>query len=139
MAEKKTTYLLEMKDGSKKKITVPSEWRVTFGALYPGKEANHSKTGLRFYSGNKQHAVFTEVESFRDMSIQIEEENIKKQQETFYKDTPDGKKSFVVEGTVREWVNPDAPGATSSQEFLKGLPLRDDDRIPTTNTETRRK
>lgn len=107
-----------MKDGSEKKVTVPAEWKVTFGALYPGKEANHSKTGLRFYSGAKQHAVFTEVESFRDTNIKIEEKRTKTQQETFYKDTPNGKKSFIVEGKVSEWVDPDAPQTTGDMPKL---------------------
>lgn len=123
MTEAKTTYLLVMKDGSQKKVTVPTAWKVTFGALYPGKEANSGKTGLRFYSsGNKQHAVFTDVEYFRDTSIAIEERVTKTQQETFYKDTTEGKKSYVVEGKVSEWQNPDAPGKTEISPEFKGLP-----------------
>lgn len=119
MATATITYLLTMKDGSEKKVTVPAAWKVTFGALYPGREANHSKTGLRFYSsGNKQHAVFTDVESFRDTGIAIEEKRTKTQQETFYKDTPEGKKSYIVEGKVSEWVNPDAPQKTTEMPKL---------------------
>lgn len=122
MKEETTTYLLYMKDGSQKKVTVPSSWKVTFGALYPGKEANHGKTGLRFYSGtNKQHAVFTEVESFRDASIKFEERVTTSKEETFYKGDGEQRKAVVVEGQVHEWINPDEPRPQADQKALRDL------------------
>lgn len=123
----KTTFMLIMKDGTKRKVTVPEDWKVTFGPLMPGsKDASHNSsaaTALRFYTGkDRQKAVFTGVESFRDMSIGMEEEVVKTQAETFYKDTPEGKKQFIVEGNVREWQNPDAPKARPNEMALEGLP-----------------
>lgn len=110
----KCTYLLMMKDGTKQKVTVPSHWKVTFGNLTPGNNGhNASPVSIRFYDGVHQKAVFTNLESFRDLSIGIEEEVVKTQAETFYKDTPQGKRQVVMEGTVREWRNPDAPVVAS--------------------------
>lgn len=117
-----TTYLLYMEDGSQKKVTVPASWKVTFGALYPGKEANHGKTGLRFYSAtSKQHAVFTNVSSFRDASIKLEERVTTRKEETFYKGDGDNQKAVVVEGQVHEWVNPDEPRPQNKQAALRDL------------------
>lgn len=116
-SEAKTTYLLIMKDGSKQKITCPTKWSITFGPLCPGtKDFNGSSaTSLRFRDGSHQKAVFTGVESFRDMSIGIEEEINKTQQETFYKHDENGEeKQVIVEGTVKEWINPDAPRRTTT-------------------------
>ncbi len=106
----KTTYLLEMKDGSQKKITIPSNWVLTFGALIPGSQSNMGKLGLRVRCGTQQKAVFQDVESFRDTSMEIEERITTVKEETFYKDDGKGdRKAVVVEGKVHEWVNPDSP------------------------------
>jgi len=113
----KITYLLNMKNGTQQKVTIPATWKVTFGPLSPGSK-DHSvnssgATSLRFYSSNdRQRACFTGVESFRDMSIAIEEKVTKTQEETFFKDTPGGRKSVVVEGRVSQWRNPDEPQPT---------------------------
>lgn len=116
-----TTYFLSMRDGTKQKITCPTKWKITFGPLVPGsKDGNLNGSGatsLRFYDGTHQKAVFTGVESFRDMSIGIEVEVEKVQQETFYKDAEDGeKKQVIVEGRTREWINPDAPSTRTRTE-----------------------
>ena len=114
-AETQTTYLLIMKDGTKQKITCPTKWTLTFGPLCPGsKDAGYngaSSTSLRIRDGQHQKAVFTGVESFRDMSMGIETEVTKTKQETFYKDDEEtgGKKQVIVEGSIKEWINPDAP------------------------------
>jgi len=105
----KTTYLLEMKDGSQKKITIPSNWVLTFGALIPGSQSNMGKLGLRVRCGTQQKAVFQDVESFRDTSMEIEERITTVKEETFYKGDGDNKKAVVVEGKVHEWINPDSP------------------------------
>ncbi len=113
-----TTYLLELKGGERQKITVPSAWKVTFGLFAPGSQDNRGRSALRFYEGSKenQRAVFCDVESFRDMSIAIEVEITKTQDETLSKETPEGLKHFVVSATVKEWRNPDQSVAPA-QEF----------------------
>lgn len=109
MSEKEVIYQMVMKDGSLKKVTVPDDWTVTFGALYPGKDGNAGRTGLRFWKGKQQKAVFTDVESFRDMSIKIEERVTTTKEETYYKGDDQNKKAVVVEAQVHEWINPDEP------------------------------
>jgi hypothetical protein len=116
-----TTYLLIMKDGTKQKITCPTKWTLTFGPLCPGTKGEYNgsnATSLRIREGAHQKAVFTGVESFRDTSMGIEVEISKTQQETFYRDDPEGgdKKQVIVEGSVKEWINPDAPKPTRKPE-----------------------
>jgi hypothetical protein len=120
--EEMTTYFVSRKGGNDQKITVPASWKVTFGPLHPGsKDHNASQTStLRFYEAlNKQRAVITDVVSFRDMSIKVEEKRTTVKQQTLHKNTPHGDKAVVVEGRVEEWVNPDAPqqGDTNSEFF----------------------
>ncbi len=111
-----TTFLLEMKDGSQKKITIPSDWTLTFGALVPGSQHNLGKLGLRVRKGQSQKAVFQDVESFRDTSMQIEERVTTVKEETFYKGDGENKKAVVVEGKVHEWINPDAPRPQAEEQ-----------------------
>ena len=118
-----TTYLVSRAKGNDVKITVPASWKVTFGPLNPGSKnlAGNGAPALRFYeSENRQRAVITDVLSFRDMSIKVEEKRTNVKQQVLSKDTPHGKKNVVVEGRVEEWVNPDEPqhsGAT--EEFFR--------------------
>lgn len=118
-----TTYLLTLKNGNLQKITVPSAWKVTFGPIAPGSKSFESNGGagmcLRFYEDqSKQRAVFTDVKSFRDMSIAIEERVTKTQQQRMKKQTPQGEKDFVVEAKVSQWVDPDREEGDVPDEFL---------------------
>ena len=63
----------------RQRITVPDTYKVTFGAVVPGsaKSAGSSYNsggwGLRIWeSADKQRAVFSDVVSFRDLSIPLE-------------------------------------------------------------------
>jgi hypothetical protein len=109
-----TTYLLLMNDGTRQKITCPTEWTVTFGPLMPGSQNkdynSHKSIALRVRDGQRQKAVFTNVESFRDMSMAIEAEVSKTKEETFFREEDGEKKQVIVQGSIKEWVNPDAPG-----------------------------
>lgn len=113
-SEVDVVYLLQMEDGSQKKVTVPGDWKVTFGPLTPGQkgEPSHGAKALRFWTGkDRQRAVFTGVASFRDMSIPVEEKITKTQAETYYKGEGDNRKAVNVEVAASEWVNPDEPRA----------------------------
>ena len=119
---KTITYLIEFQDNTQRKVTVPADWNVTFGALVPGSTSNMGKWGLRFWKGTQQKAVFQGVESFRDMAIEIEERITQVKKETFYKDDGEGgKKAVVVEGKVHEWVNPDNPRPQKNVPALRDL------------------
>jgi hypothetical protein len=44
------------------------------------------------------------------MSMAIETEVTKTKEETFYRDEDGEKKQVIVQGAIKEWTNPDAPG-----------------------------
>lgn len=111
--KKEVTYLIEFENGKKQKITVPSNWKVTFGPAAVGVNAEkYSKKmplALRFYeNGEKQRAIFTDVANFRDMSIKIEEERIDVQQKDGYMECEGRRKRVNFQATSRQWVDPDA-------------------------------
>jgi len=59
------------------KVTIPAEWKVTFGAfqMAGGRYGEHpsGSPALRIYEAeNKQRACFVGVRCFRDMSIPLE-------------------------------------------------------------------
>ena len=83
------TYLIVHEDGTRRKITIPSTWRVTFGPAArggnmpkrPGGPSYKMPMALRFYENDtQQRAIFTDVVSFRDMSIPIQEEGSEQMQ-----------------------------------------------------------
>ena len=109
-----TTYLIEKENGKRFKITVPSEWKVTFGPAARGLDGKKSGASykiplaLRFYENEtKQRAIFTDVVSFRDMSIPIaiEEEDI--QEKHGYTEVDGKRHSTVFQAKVKRWANPD--------------------------------
>lgn len=121
-----TTYLLDLGNGNKRRITVPTAWKVTFGPAVPFSGKDRGYTGsersgyaLRFYEGNKenQRAIFTDVRAFRDQSLAVEEMVTRTKHQTVRKSTEHGVKDVMVEARVTEWINPDAPASTP-QEFL---------------------
>lgn len=114
--EEKTTYLVEFVNDTKKKITVPSNWKVTFGPIVRSATSNPTSerwreknpVALRFYEHDtRQRAIFTGVKSFRDMSIKIEEERITTQNKVGSIDIEGAKKNVNIKAETREWVNPD--------------------------------
>jgi hypothetical protein len=68
------SYLVVTKDGELR-VTVPENWKVTYGPIAPGTRGWNGVQNLaiRFYeSAEKQRAIFTDVISFRDLSIKVE-------------------------------------------------------------------
>lgn len=120
-----TSYLMHLPGGKMRRITVPSEWKVTFGPLVPPREGNdryQQKTfALRFYEGEtKQRALFTDVLSFYDESLAIQERVTKVKQQVVNKNAPGGKTGMVVEARITEWRDPLAPEAESTDgKFLQ--------------------
>lgn len=113
-SDQQVTYLFLMDDNSERKVTVPADWNVTFGALIPGSQSNAGRIALRIWKGKQQKAVFEGVKGFRDMSIPIEEKITKTQAETYYKGEGDNRKAVNVEVAASEWVNPDKPREQSA-------------------------
>ena len=66
------TYEITFSDRGPMRITIPATWKVTYGAVVPGSKIGGTY-GLRIWeTGEKQRAVWANVESFRDLSIQTE-------------------------------------------------------------------
>lgn len=113
------TYIITHEDGTRRKITVPESWKVTFGPATRG-DRGQSRSGslkmpmaLRFYeSDTKQRAIFTDVVSFRDSSIKIEEEKIHVEEKDGYTECEGVRKRTTFQATVKEWINPDTEQGT---------------------------
>lgn len=120
-----TTYLLNMADGTRQKITVPKHFQMTFGPLVPGAKEPHlngrQALVLRIWEGCKenQRACISGVLGFRDMTLSVEVEVTTSQEEVVRRHTEDGEKNVVMRGEVREWKNPDSPGPTKIPEVPK--------------------
>ena len=70
MADK--TYIIK-KQHEVLKITVPEEWKVTYGPIQPGSREYGGGNYVRFYESDKQQrAVFANVLEFVEDSIKIE-------------------------------------------------------------------
>ncbi len=63
---------------------------------------------LRFYeSETKQRAIFTDVVSFRDTSIKIEEKLVRIQEKDGYVECEGTRKRTTFQAKTTEWINPD--------------------------------
>lgn len=72
--EEMRTLLVEEANGKKFKITIPSDYKVTFGTAGGNRAAGGSWGGnqLRIYEAeSKQRACFVGVQSFRDLSLDL--------------------------------------------------------------------
>jgi hypothetical protein len=119
------TYILTLVGGNVRKITIPSNWKLTFGQLVPhtlrATNGGSSQVALRLYEGTKENlrAVYTDVISFRDDSFSVMEKRTQVQRKASQKQTSQGMKDVVVEARVTEWVNPDSEDDTDTpSEFL---------------------
>lgn len=114
MANEKKTYLIEKEDGTRMKITVPADWKVTFGPAAKG--TNHAPSGrqfkmplaLRFYeSETKQRAIFTDVVSFRDLSIPVEVEKTDVQEKDGFTEVDGVRQRTTFQVKTKKWTDPD--------------------------------
>jgi hypothetical protein len=82
------TLLVFENGGNRFKIDIPVDWKITFGAFQQGKYGGEGGYALRIYeSENKQRACFTNVRSFRDLSLPI----------TRFVKTEEGQESWVTD------------------------------------------
>ncbi len=108
------TYILTLRNGNLRKVTVPATWKTTFGPTVPferkGGGFNSGESwALRFYEGAKENlrAIFTDVASFYDESIEIMERVTSTQRKVTQRATRQGMKDVLVEARVTEWKRPD--------------------------------
>jgi hypothetical protein len=126
------TLILRLKNGDTRKLTIPIDWKLTFGSVVPhapGGHANREAGGvaLRLYEGNKENlrAVFTDVISFRDEAIEIRELKTRIKRKVMQKASRHGAKDVTVEARVTEWVDPD--NDTDDDDTNEYLKLTHDD------------
>ena len=103
--EKKTTYEIERKGGEKLRITIPSEWKVTYGPVI-GEMRHGGESGnvLRIYeTKEKQRALFTRVEAFRDLSIPCEKQVKRRDASEKSESGPNGSKAKAEAVVTVEW------------------------------------
>lgn|SRR5512139_115505 len=119
MKVKTRTYILELMDGGRRKLTIPANWKITFGNVLPYNKTTgdpyqppegwRSRVVLRIYEGNKDNlrAVMHDVLSLRDESIPLLESAPKKITTAKLKEI-NGKQDVELRSvTVGEWFNPD--------------------------------
>lgn len=108
----KRTLLIVHENGNETQIDIPAEWKVTFGLAAPGAEhVKGSRMGLalRIYETEKmQRAIFTDVVSFRDMSIPIRVKKVSTQEKAGYMECEGVKKHTTFQAQTVEWVDPDS-------------------------------
>lgn len=71
------TYEIGRKGGDKLRITIPEDWKVTYGPVIGEARQHGGDSGnvLRIYeTKDKQRALFTRVEEFRDLTIPCEKQ-----------------------------------------------------------------
>lgn len=72
--ERKVKYLV-LQGNEEIIIEVPSDWKLTFGYVNPGKSSDGYSRGeghcLRVWEGTKLRAVYGNVRGFRDMDIPL--------------------------------------------------------------------
>ena len=100
------------------KITVPDDCKVTFGPWSPpprqgkGMWDEQSKRGtLRIYRGTEKNivAVFTNVVSFRDLSMGYAEQVAKEEGATIWKSDEHGYMREDKVNMKKEWIEPTLP------------------------------
>ena len=111
--DEETTYLIIHEDGTERKITVPSDWKVTFGPAAKGMNAGKNPSYkvplcLRFYENEtRQRAIFTDVVSFRDLSIKTEIKVVTTQEKAGYMECEGKRKATTFQARSEEWIDPD--------------------------------
>jgi hypothetical protein len=117
---------MEKAGGGLRKIEVPAEWKITFGMVAPGAKSSggydgHSGWCLRFYeSKEKPRAVFTDVKSFREITVPVTERITKTRSKRLNRNDPTGTKDTFVEARVSRWVDPLGEGDDDedAEDFL---------------------
>ncbi len=120
--EGKKTYICTLRNGELRKVTVPANWKTTFGPTAPfsGKNTDYNHgLALRFYEGSSKdnlRAVFTDVVAFRDDSLEVQERRTEIKHQTVGVQAPGGMQNATVEARITQWVNPDNDVAVTRDE-----------------------
>ena len=107
------TLLITQKDGTEFQVDIDENWKITYGPAvvgYGSKAVDRNvPMALRIYETERlQRAIFTDVISFRDMSIpiRVKQENV--QTKDGFTECEGIRKRTTFQATTHEWVDPDA-------------------------------
>jgi hypothetical protein len=106
MAEAKTrTYEIDRKGGEKIRITIPEDWKVTYGPVIgEARAGGDSGNVLRIYeTKEKQRALFTRVEAFRDLTIPCQKQVRKVTEDAEAISGPKGSKAKSETAVEFDW------------------------------------
>lgn len=122
-AEQKTLLML-CAGGTKRKVTIPADYKITFGSIASKPDQLSRYDGargwcLRIYDGTMVKAVFTDVISFREESIAVQVQVTRTESKRMDRSTPSGKRSGVAEMRYTEWAEADAVTHEGDQRFLE--------------------
>jgi len=106
--------LITFRDDKKSRITIPDDAKVTFAPWSPPNKDGFVRNTeqlagtLRIYQGSKENIVacFSQVESFRDLSLGYAEQVAREEGATIWKDD---EKGYVREHKVsvqKQWTDP---------------------------------
>lgn len=110
MGDKMRTLLITQKNGDETQIDVPETWKITFGPAVVGMPKSEGRVpmALRIYETEKlQRAIFTDVTSFRDMSIPIRVKKVNVQEKDGFMECEGVRKRTTFQASTTEWINPD--------------------------------
>jgi hypothetical protein len=82
MTEETKTYEIVFGDSTRKRLTIPAKWIITFGAVVPSavgvKGGPSREWGIRIREGTQQRAAFAGVVEFFDITIQTQVQGVRK-------------------------------------------------------------
>lgn len=116
------TLLITKKNGEEMQVKVPVGWYVTFGpvAVATSRSDGRMPMALRIYESDKnQRAIFTDIESFRDMAIPVRVKKTNVQEKEGYMECEGVKKKTTFQAVTTEWTDPDN---VEDKPALLGMP-----------------
>lgn len=127
------TIQITKSNGDEIQVDIPASWKITFGPAVTG----NGKTladgrrvmpmALRLYeTDTQQRAIFTDVISFRDLSIPMRVKQVRVQEKDGYTELDGVRKRTTFQAKTHEWVpaddikEPDKPllGMPKDQEIF---------------------
>ena len=111
MAETRT-LLIERDNGEHLMVTdIPADAKVTFSAVNPSQPGFRGGYCVRIYtSKDNQLGVFTGVNAFRDLSLNVKKRSAKIKATMQAESGPNGRSSLDTSKTEYEWVEVEAAG-----------------------------
>ena len=134
---KTKTLILGVANGKQRKLVIPGDAKVTFGAVCVGSSGKNygGQHGwcLRIYRGNGNAkkddpiAIFTDIQWFREEGpVSILEKVSRTKTKKVGKRNKAGHKDASASITVTKWVDPDAPDDDQEEADWLNLPSGED-------------